>query len=123
MSIPLLAAAALLVLIGAAHSILGERYILMRLFRRENLPKLFGGTWFTRRTLRFAWHITTLAWLGFAALLVVLGGGDRGPGVERALEVVALTFLLTGLIALVASRGKHFAWPVFLTIAALVWYG
>ncbi len=29
--------------IGVVHSILGERYILIRLFRRDNLPKLFGG--------------------------------------------------------------------------------
>ena len=48
-------------LLGVAHSVLGERYILTRLFRRENLPTLFGGTEFTTRTLRFAWHLTTIA--------------------------------------------------------------
>lgn len=51
--------AALLVLAtGIAHSYLGERYILIRLFRRSDLPKLFGGTAFTVGTLRFAWHLT-----------------------------------------------------------------
>ncbi|MDC7807411.1 hypothetical protein PQS31_11325 [Luteimonas sp BLCC-B24] len=53
-------AAFLAATLGVAHSILGERYILVRLFRRNNLPKLFGGTEFTTRTLRFAWHITPL---------------------------------------------------------------
>jgi len=56
-----LAAAALLIpALGAAHSVLGERYILIRLFRRSDLPKLFGSDTFTRRTLRFAWHLTTV---------------------------------------------------------------
>ncbi len=120
MSARLLGAAALLVLIAAAHSILGERYILRRLFRRDDLPRLFGGDWFTRRTLRFAWHITSVAWLGFAAVLVLLAVG--GP-VDRdgVLAVVALTFLVTAMIALAASRGKHLSWPVFLAIAVFAW--
>jgi len=39
--------AILTVAIGVAHSYLGERYILIRLFRRPDLPQLFGGTEFT----------------------------------------------------------------------------
>ncbi len=54
-------AAFLSVALGIAHSVLGERYILTRLFRRADLPKLFGSSEFTVRTLRFAWHITTVA--------------------------------------------------------------
>ena len=52
------------VLIGGtavAHSVLGERYILVRLFRRENLPRLFGSDELTKRTLRFAWHLTSVS--------------------------------------------------------------
>ena len=40
-------AAFLAICLGIAHSYLGERYILSRLFRRADLPKLFGGTEFT----------------------------------------------------------------------------
>jgi len=32
-------AAFLVAALGIAHSVLGERYILVRLFRRDNLPK------------------------------------------------------------------------------------
>lgn len=39
-----LVAAVLAAGLGLAHSILGEKYILIRLFRRTDLPKLFGGT-------------------------------------------------------------------------------
>ncbi|MEM9290651.1 MAG: hypothetical protein AAGD01_03125 [Acidobacteriota bacterium] len=110
----LTAAAILLVLLGLAHSVLGERYILMRLFRRP-LPPLFGSDWFTRRTLRFAWHITSVAWWGFAALLV---SDLETP--ETTLWIISGTFFVSGLISLIAGRGRHFSWAVFLAIAALV---
>ena len=70
-------AAALVVALGLAHSFLGERYILQRLLRREDLPRLFGSADFTRRTLRFAWHVTSVAWLGLAA------EAGRVPGARR----------------------------------------
>ena len=120
MNAGLLIAATLLVAIAAAHSILGERYILTRLFRRGPLPRLYGSDWFTRRTLRFAWHLTSVAWLGFAALVAHLGVG-RPADRPTVLAVVAATFGLHAAITLVASRGKHFAWPVFLAIALIAW--
>ncbi len=111
-------AAALILLVGIAHSYLGERYILMRLFRRSELPALFGGTKFTQHTLRFAWHLTTLAWLGLAGVLLLIAADAITP---HALGlVVGTTFLVHGAVALLASRGKHLSWPVFLIIGLLV---
>lgn len=108
-------AALLTLLVGVAHSFLGERYILMRLFRRGDLPKLFGGSEFTERTLRFAWHLTSIAWWGFGAILAQMAFGTLSArGVSLA---IGLTFLVTGLLTLVVSRGRHLAWPVFLFIA------
>ncbi len=69
----LIAAATLLFLTGVAHSYLGERYILMRLFRLDNLPQLFGGTSFTTGTLRFVWHLTTVAWWGLGYIAIAAG--------------------------------------------------
>lgn len=109
-------AALLLVAIGLAHSYLGERYVLIRLFRRD-LPKLFGDDVFTKRTLRFAWHITSVAWWGFAALLLTLGSSPH-----VSLRIISATFFVTGAIALIASRGRHLSWIVFFTIAALTWW-
>ncbi len=122
MSAPLVAAALLLVGIGLAHSVLGERFLLMRLFRRPDLPRLFGGDHFTRRTLRFAWHVTSVAWWGFAALLFVLAE-PGGAGVERvALRIVAGTCLATAAVVAIGSRGRHPAWLAFLAVAGLVWW-
>ncbi len=117
MNSALYAAAALTVGIGIAHSWLGERYILIRLFRRGDLPQLFGGTEFTKNTLRFAWHVTTLAWLGLAGILVAIAGDvltARNAGL-----IVGITFAAHFLIALIASRGRHYAWIVFLAISVL----
>ena len=33
------------------------------------------------------------------------------------LELASATFLVTGVVVLVTSRGRHLAWPVFLIIA------
>ena len=112
----LLVAVLLTLGIGLAHSYLGERYILTRLFRQP-LPTLFGDDEFTKKTLRFAWHITTLAWFGLAALLVLI----HLNSLTRAtvLAVVGSTFGLTALTALLASRGRHLSWLVFGAIAII----
>ena len=122
-SVALDVAGGLAVAVGAAHSYLGERYILMRLLRRGDLPRLFGSDLFTRRTLRFAWHLTTVAWWGLAALLLV-AARSPDPISRTALGgIVAGTFLASALVTLLGSRGRHLAWVVFLAIAAGAWFG
>ncbi|HXV75413.1 MAG TPA: hypothetical protein VD788_03775 [Candidatus Polarisedimenticolaceae bacterium] len=117
MRLALYAAALLTLLVGLAHSYLGERYILTRLFRRDDLPRLFGRAEFTRRTLRFAWHLTTISWWGFAAILVVLADP---PATSSALgAILGCTFLAHAAVTIVASRGRHLAWPVFLAIGVI----
>ena len=119
MNLALATAAILAVLLAVAHSYLGERYILIPLFRRGDLPKLFGGTRFTQDTLRLAWHITSVAALGFAVLLVALAlPGGVEPRVHR--WVIGATFAVSGLVALVGSKGRHLSWIVFFSIAALI---
>lgn len=120
MTILLIAAAFLAFAVGLAHSVLGERYILTRLLRGDTVPHLFGGPEFTARTLRFAWHLTTIAWWGFAAILGVLAGGAASP--RNLSAVVAATFLLTGALTFLVSRGRHHAWIVFLAIGAICSY-
>ena len=121
MSTLLYLAAILTFVIGIIHSVLGERYILTRLFRRNDLPALFGGPEFTILTLRFAWHITTIAWWGFAAILILMA--TESLSFHNTAIVLSATFLATGLIALLASRGKHLSWIVFLMIGGICLYG
>ncbi len=119
----LIIGAILAVLVGLAHSYLGERYILIRLFRRTNLPKLFGSDSFTKQTLRFAWHLNTIAWVGFASA-ILMGIVIESPGqVSAILKAISFTFLASSVVTLAATRGRHFAWIVFLAISILVWIG
>jgi hypothetical protein len=72
------------------------------------------------RTLRFAWHITTIAWWGFAAMLVLAARGALTAA--TALQALSVTMLVTAVVILVASRGRHLAWPVFTAIALIAWF-
>ena len=110
----------LAILLGLLHSYLGERYILVRLFKRE-LPKLLGSDWFTKRILRFAWHLTTISWWGFAGILFLLSSPDDKIQ-KQILMIIAFVFLISGLISAAFTRGKHISWILFWSIAGLCFY-
>src|ERR1051325_2752185 len=103
-----LVAALLAVVLGIAHSFLGEKYILIRLFRRDDLPKLFGGSEFTVRTLRFAWHLTSIAWWCAAALFFLLAQGPVSSA-ARGRRLACAVFLLIGCIAHLGMRQAKFS--------------
>lgn len=116
-------AAGLIFALGAAHSYLGEHHLLSRLLRRDNLPKLLGGTDFTKQTLRFAWHVTTVTWWGFAILLLQAERGELSA--TTAVRVIGWTAIASALLPLVFTRGRHLSWIVMLAIGALAlsWRG
>ena len=116
----LIIAALLLIFLGLVHSYLGERYILTRLFKRE-LPKLLGSDWFTKRVLRFAWHLTTVAWWGFACVLFILTNPDEYVE-KQILMVIAIVFLVSGLFSATFTKGKHISWIFFWLISGLSFY-
>jgi hypothetical protein len=116
----LITAAFLAIFLGFVHSYLGERYILTRLFKRE-LPKLLGSDWFTKRVLRFAWHLTTVAWWGFAGILFILSNPDENIQ-KQILMVIAVVFLVSGLFSATFTKGKHISWIFFWLISGLSFY-
>ncbi len=116
----LLISSILLVFIGALHSYLGERYILIRLFKIE-LPKLFGSDIFTKQVLRFAWHLTTVAWFGFAAILSTLYFGSE-DFISILLCIVSLVFLISGAMSFGYTKGKHYSYLVFWSVSLICAY-
>ena len=108
-------AAVLIAALGLAHSVLGERYLLVRLFRRE-LPALFGGTGFTRNTLRFAWHLTTVLALGLGAVLWQLADAASAAVLART---IGGCLVVSGLLPLVLTRGRHLSWVVLFAAGGL----
>lgn len=95
--------AATFVLLAVLHSILGEVLLLGPLLSVP-LPRLRTGRWLGARTLRFAWHLTSLAWVALAASVL-------SPA--QVPLIASATLLLSGLVAFVSSRGQHFAWAIF----------
>jgi hypothetical protein len=114
----LLAAAVLTAILGAVHSWLGERILLGPLLAPATRRGILRDSHFARQILRFAWHLTTIAWWTFAALFVVLAPAPAAPSGRQLLAVLAAGCLATSLVILAASRGRHLAWPLFLAIAA-----
>lgn len=92
---------ATLAFIGLVHSALGEAALIGPLLRDSawniGVPRPAA-----ERILRFAWHLTTLAWLGLGASLVGVPVG----------VAMGLTCLVSAGIIFFTLRG-HLAWPLF----------
>src|SRR5262245_59967007 len=63
----LMIAGALLAVLSLLHSAMGERAILGPLFRERGWSLPFAERPAVQSLLRFAWHLTTFAWLGMSA--------------------------------------------------------
>jgi hypothetical protein len=111
-------ATVLLLIMGIAHSYLGERYILIRLSKRENLPKVLGSVAFTVGTLRFVWHLTTVAWGALA--LLVFSAGYGAVAKDQVLTIIGFASLGSAAFPLYFTRGKHLSWVVFIVVGVLV---
>jgi hypothetical protein len=130
------AAGGLTFLLGVAHSVLGELFLIRRL-ASDHLPPvapfslvevrnmgLAGSGDLARRTLRFTWHIATVLGWTFAAILLRLAlPSSPGPDREFVARATALSFCACSLLALFCTRGKHPAWVACLAIATFIWLG
>lgn len=99
-------AAGSLTVLAFAHSALGEATLLRPLFASAEFPTIAIPRLFVTRTLRFAWHLTSLAWLALAWLVVSVPEQARVP--------VAVLLGVSGVITHLSTRGAHFAWAIFL---------
>ena len=123
MSASVLLAGGLAIALGLAHSVIGERRVVSRLCARPDVPPLWGSAELMRRTVRFAWHLTSIAWITAGALLLVFAGRLREGSARVGVLVIAGSFLASAALAFVVSRGRHPAWAVCLAIAVAAWLG
>ncbi|MEE8600517.1 DUF3995 domain-containing protein [Euzebya tangerina] len=96
--------ATMFVLLAVAHSYLGERAVIQPLLAEAwtiPIPR-----WAANRLIRYAWHATSIAWLGLA--VVAVGG--------RPVIAVGAVGAVSGIAMLALLRG-HLAWPLFLLAA------
>ncbi len=122
MNIYFLVAAALAFLMGLLHSVMGERFFLVRLLKREPLHH-FGDAVYVNRTTRIAWHLTTIAWWNAAAILIILSLRSLDQTAFIVARIISNIFLLSGLLSLIGSRGRHLSWVIFLCISLVAWLG
>lgn len=59
------------------------------------------------QVVRFAWHLTTIAWFGFAGILLLMTHDVLSN--RNAAIVVAVIFIVSGLTSGVASRGRYYS--------------
>lgn len=111
----LLIAALLCFLLGVAHSVLGEKYVIGKI-AKANLS-LRGDTVYMRRIVWLAWHITSVMFVGFGLVLLNMSFGLHALVGDRT--IIAVIFLVSAVISLVSTRGRHASWFIFGAIALL----
>lgn len=118
----LLIAGILMMVMGIAHSSLGEVKIIGPIQSLDVLPKVHGSVRGTKQTLRFAWHITSVLGWGTAIILfyfcqLTSFNNDQ----VFILMTLSVTFFLSFLVSVIGSRAKHPSWIIFLLVAILTW--
>ena len=120
MNTPFFISAIILFLLGAAHSLLGEKLLLIPISKESSIV-LFKQKPYLPSVMRFAWHVTSFAWWGIG--LVILKWAFSETPLPFAIHSLAGTFAVTGLFILGFSKGLHPAWFFFLVTAGCLWGG
>ncbi len=117
MNLYFVAAAALAVITGSVHSILGEILI----FRRMREGKILDESHV--RILWASWHLMTVMGLGFASIILWLALPSEIPRdtfIELAIIVV---MMVSSALVLIATRARHPGWIALLGVSILIWLG
>jgi len=117
----LLVSGVLAILMGLAHSLIGE-WLILRPLRSEGLPAVRGSGRHTKSTLRFTWHVTSVLGFGTAAILLYFARQPSfDPGAVFVLRALSVSYFICFGVSIVGSRARHPSWLVFLVIALLTW--
>ncbi|WP_199777553.1 hypothetical protein [Bosea sp. FBZP-16] len=121
----LLAAGVLMILIGVAHSVIGE-ILIFRQLRAGTIVPLLAPAPLRERHLRILWanwHLCSVLGWGLAALLIVIAGSPELPTYALNIRIIAIATLAGSLLVLYATRGRHPGWLGLLVAAGLAWLG
>jgi uncharacterized membrane protein HdeD (DUF308 family) len=111
----LYAAAVLAVAVAVTHSLLGERYLIGPILAEAAPGAIVLRSRRSRRILRFAWHLTSLSWIAEGALFAI--AASMPPAQSRPIAaVIGASFLLSAVISIAISRGRHVGWPMLAAV-------
>jgi hypothetical protein len=125
----LLAAAALLVVLALAHSLLAEWMIFRHAHHLSGLPLLgfpptMGAPQPASHIVRACWHLLGVFGVAFAVLLARYGMRTSLGDDERfAVRTIGAALAAGGALIFLGTRAKHVGWVGFSAAAALCWLG
>jgi hypothetical protein len=107
-------AAALAVLAGLVHAVLGET----KVFPRAIIEPAWAG-----RLMRAVWHCVSVAWIGGAVLLAAAPTFATDAARPWIIVVSVAVYGSAAIGNAVATRGRHFGWMVLGAVVVLTLAG
>ncbi|CAD5247652.1 conserved membrane hypothetical protein [Bosea sp. 62] len=120
-----LAAGVLMILIGIAHSVIGE-ILIFRQLRAGAIVPLLAPAPLRERHLRILWanwHLCSVLGWGLAALLIQFAMAPDLSAHALQIRIIAIATLAGSVLVLYATRGRHPGWLGLLVAAGLAWLG
>lgn len=120
----LLIAALLVFIVGVIHSVLGEVLIFRHLRQNSFVPTLSAPPLSEQhiKILWASWHVVTLFGFALGALLLWLSHPVAGYELELFIKhVVIVAMLLSSILVLYSTRGRHSGWLGLAAVALLIW--
>ena len=121
----MVAAGALLLVVAAIHSALGE-ILMFRHLRSHGLVPTLAAPPLQERHIRIlwaSWHVLTVLGWAFGAVLLQLAYPSDEHAIRTFTEqAIVFAFLAGALLVLVGTKGKHPGWVGLLGVAALTWF-
>ena len=125
MNIYFFIAGVLTILLGLAHSIIGEILIFhSKRNKGEIVPTKTSVDWKERylRIVWVTWHLASLLGWCLAGILFCLAFAKEGP-VYTIIQCIITSLCLSSLLVLYGTKGRHPAWLVLLIISFILWMG
>jgi hypothetical protein len=119
----LIVAAAIAVLTGIVHSVLGERLIFSQLRQGTFVPAL-GAPPLRARNVRIlwaTWHLASVFGWAFAAVLFGMAASPEAPIKQLVVQAIVVANAGGSILVLVGTRGRHPGWVALGTVAVLTW--
>ncbi|SFN66557.1 hypothetical protein SAMN04487989_102316 [Bizionia echini] len=113
-------------LLGIAHSILGEYLIFNSKRIKGKLIPTKANEYLKERHLRIlwaTWHLATVFGWCIGILLLKISVLEKSQLINFMVKSISTTMILSSLLVLIATKGKHPGWFVLLAIGIVLIIG